>query len=41
MDAVPAGRHAHLTAALSGGALVPALRFEDTISRVLAGLLGE
>ncbi|MEU4164752.1 TetR/AcrR family transcriptional regulator [Actinoplanes sp. NPDC026670] len=38
---IAAGRHAHLTAALSGGALVPAPRFEDTISRVLVGLLGE
>lgn len=39
--AVAAGRHAHLTAALTGGSVVPAPRFEDTVSRVLVGLLGE
>jgi AcrR family transcriptional regulator len=39
--AIAAGRHPHLTAALTGGSLVPAPRFEDTLSRVLAGLLGE
>ncbi len=39
--AIAAGRHAHLTAALTGGSLVPAPRFEDTMSRVLVGLLGE
>ncbi|MEV6299133.1 TetR/AcrR family transcriptional regulator [Actinoplanes sp. NPDC051861] len=38
---IAAGRHAHLTAALSRGSLVPAPSFEDTVSRVLAGLLGE
>ncbi|BEL07369.1 TetR/AcrR family transcriptional regulator C-terminal domain-containing protein [Actinoplanes sichuanensis] len=38
---IAAGRHSHLTAALTGGSLVPAPRFEDTISRVLVGLLGE
>ncbi|WP_328475243.1 TetR/AcrR family transcriptional regulator [Actinoplanes sp. NBC_00393] len=35
------GRHTHLTAALTSGPLVPAPRFEDTVSRVLVGLLGE
>lgn len=39
--AVAAGRHPHLTAALADGPLVPAPRFEDMVSRVLAGLLGE
>ncbi|SNY37334.1 TetR/AcrR family transcriptional regulator [Paractinoplanes atraurantiacus] len=39
--AVAAGRHPHLTAALTGGSPVPAPHFEDTISRVLVGLLGE
>jgi AcrR family transcriptional regulator len=39
--AVAAGRHAHLAAALTGGPLVPAPQFEDTVSRVLVGLLGE
>jgi hypothetical protein len=39
--AVAAGRHAHLTAALTSGPLVPAPNFEDTVSRVLTGLLGE
>jgi len=39
--AVAAGRHAHLTAALTGRALMPAPHFEDTMSRVLIGLLGE
>ena len=39
--AVAAGRHAHLAAALTGGSLVPAPQFEDTVSRVLVGLLGE
>jgi AcrR family transcriptional regulator len=38
---VAAGRHAHLTAALTSGPPVPAPRFEDTLSRVLVGLLGE
>ena len=38
---VTAGRHTHLTAALTGGPLVPAPRFEDTVSRVLVGLLGQ
>jgi hypothetical protein len=36
-----AGRHPLLTAALTAGALLVAPRFEDTVSRVLAGLLGE
>jgi hypothetical protein len=36
-----AGRHAHLAAALTSGPMVPAPRFEDTVSRVLVGLLGE
>jgi AcrR family transcriptional regulator len=35
------GRHPHLAAALTGGAPVPEPRFEDTVSRVLTGLLGE
>ncbi|MFC7531665.1 TetR/AcrR family transcriptional regulator [Actinoplanes sp. GCM10030250] len=39
--AVATGRHAHLAAALTSGPLVPAPRFEDTVSRVLVGLLGE
>ncbi|RQX15366.1 TetR family transcriptional regulator [Micromonospora ureilytica] len=38
---VAAGRHAHLTAALTSGPLVPAPRLEDTVSRVLVGLLEE
>ena len=38
---VAAGRHAHLTAALTSDPLVPAPRFEDTLSRVLVGLLQE
>ncbi|GIE89099.1 TetR/AcrR family transcriptional regulator [Actinoplanes regularis] len=38
---VAAGRHTHLTAALTGGPLVPAPLFDDTLSRVLVGLLGE
>jgi hypothetical protein len=36
---IAAGRHAHLTAALTGGPLVPAPGFEDMMSRVLVGLL--
>jgi AcrR family transcriptional regulator len=39
--AIAAGAHPHLTAALTGGELVPAPRFEDSLSRVLVGLLGE
>jgi AcrR family transcriptional regulator len=39
--AVAAGRHPHLTAALTGAPPVPAPDFEDTVSRVLVGLLGE
>ncbi|MBO3742617.1 TetR/AcrR family transcriptional regulator [Actinoplanes flavus] len=39
--AIAAGRHPHLTAALAGGPPTPAPRFEDTVSRVLTGLLGE
>jgi hypothetical protein len=39
--ALAAGRHPHLTAALTGGQLVPAPHFEETITRVLSGLLGE
>jgi AcrR family transcriptional regulator len=39
--AITAGRHPHLTSALTGGPLVPAPAFEDTVSRVLLGLLGE
>jgi AcrR family transcriptional regulator len=38
---VAAGRHPHLTAALTSGPMVPAPRFEDTVSRVLVGLLTE
>jgi AcrR family transcriptional regulator len=38
---VAAGRHAHLTAALTNGPLVPVPRFEDTVSRILVGLLEE
>ncbi|WP_127501972.1 TetR/AcrR family transcriptional regulator [Actinoplanes solisilvae] len=38
---VAAGRHPHLTAALTGGSLEPAPQFEDTMSRVLTGLLGD
>ncbi|MFC4070187.1 TetR/AcrR family transcriptional regulator [Actinoplanes subglobosus] len=34
------GRHPHLTVALTAGPTVPAPRFEDTLSRVLTGLLG-
>ncbi|MEU8660526.1 TetR/AcrR family transcriptional regulator [Actinoplanes philippinensis] len=37
---VAAGRHPHLTAALAGGPLAPAPDFEDTVARVLTGLLG-
>ncbi|MEU4693822.1 TetR/AcrR family transcriptional regulator [Actinoplanes sp. NPDC023714] len=37
---VAAGRHPHLTAALTGGPATPAPDFEDTVSRVLTGLLG-
>ncbi|GIE34926.1 hypothetical protein Ait01nite_079710 [Actinoplanes italicus] len=39
--AVAAGRHPHLTAALTGAPPAPAPDFEDTVSRVLVGLLGE
>lgn len=39
--AVAAGRHPHLTAALTAGTFDPAPQFETTMSRVLAGLLGE
>ncbi|BAL88082.1 putative TetR-family transcriptional regulator [Actinoplanes missouriensis 431] len=35
-----AGRHPHLTAALTGAIPTPAPRFEDTVARVLTGLLG-
>lgn len=38
---IAAGRHPYLTAALTGGPLAPAPRFEDTVSRVLVGLLGQ
>lgn len=38
---IAAGRHAHLTAALTDGPLVPAPRFDDMMSRVLVGLLTE
>ena len=38
---VAAGRHPHLAAALTGGPTTPAPRFEDTVARVLVGLLGE
>ncbi|WP_433796546.1 TetR/AcrR family transcriptional regulator [Actinoplanes sp. CA-252034] len=38
--ALTAGRHPHLAAALSGSPLAPAPHFEDTVSRVLTGLLG-
>jgi hypothetical protein len=31
----------HLTAALASGPAVPAPNFEDTVSRVLVGLLGQ
>ncbi|GLY03811.1 MULTISPECIES: TetR/AcrR family transcriptional regulator [Actinoplanes] len=36
---VAAGRHPHLTAALLSGRPTPEPRFEDTLSRVLTGLL--
>ncbi|BCJ47193.1 TetR family transcriptional regulator [Actinoplanes ianthinogenes] len=39
--AVAAGRHPHLTAALTVARPEPAPQFEDTVSRVLTGLLGE
>jgi AcrR family transcriptional regulator len=38
---ITAGRHTHLTAALSTGPPTAAPRFEDTVSRVLIGLLGQ
>ncbi|WP_306205818.1 TetR/AcrR family transcriptional regulator [Actinoplanes sp. RD1] len=38
---VAQGRHTHLTAALTGGGPMPAPRLEDTMTRVLRGLLGE
>ncbi|MFI1996100.1 TetR/AcrR family transcriptional regulator [Actinoplanes sp. NPDC020271] len=38
---IAAGRHPHLTAALTGGPLPAPPPFEDTVSRVLVGLLGE
>ncbi|MCW3818820.1 TetR/AcrR family transcriptional regulator [Micromonospora sp. DR5-3] len=41
--AVAAGQHRHLAAALAGASLVPAApaeRFEDTLSKILTGLLG-
>lgn len=38
---IAAGRHPHLTAALTGGSPLPPPAFEDTVSRVLVGLLGE
>ncbi|MFF5083911.1 TetR/AcrR family transcriptional regulator [Actinoplanes sp. NPDC000266] len=37
---VAEGRHPHLTAALAGGRPAPEPRLEDTVSRVLVGLLG-
>ncbi|GAB2577815.1 TetR family transcriptional regulator [Paractinoplanes abujensis] len=39
--AIADGRHPHLTAALAGESAVPAPDFEETVSRVLTGLLGD
>jgi AcrR family transcriptional regulator len=38
---IAAGRHTHLAAVLTGGSLLTPSPFEDALSRVLVGLLGE